>query len=150
MDIPDALKSAAASPVVSTLDGWCGAASNVDLAAADRDLLDLALYVYPDLRATAYLGQVARDRDLRYPVTHLEQILDALEGARIEIGEIVVDEVAVSDALREEPFPLNHEGELLSAIHRAIVRCRGQATLRRHAAARLDQVSIEDGRRSRT
>jgi hypothetical protein len=150
MEIPDSLKAAAASPVASTLDGWCGAASNIDLAAADRDLLDLVLCVYPDLRATAYLGQMARERGMRYPIANLEQILDTLGGARIEVGEIVVDEWTVPEALREEPFPLNHEGELLSAIHRAIVRCRERATLRRHAAARTDGMAVEEGRRDRT
>jgi hypothetical protein len=147
MEIPDALKAATEDPGARTLDGWRGAASNIDLTPADKALLDLVLCVYPDLRATAYLGQIARERGIRYPIANLEQIIDALAGGRIEVGEIVVDESTVPDALREELFPLSHEGELLSAIHRAIVRCRARATLRRHAAADTDNMEVEEGRR---
>lgn len=148
MDIPDALSVAAARPVTSTLDGWCGVAINIDLASADLDLLNLALCVYPDLRATTYLAQIARDRGMRYPIANLGQIVDILGGARIEVGEVVVDESTVTDALRGEPFPINHEGELLSAIHRAIVRCRQRETLRRHAAAHTEGMWVEEGRRN--
>jgi hypothetical protein len=149
MDIP-ALQAAADGSVARTLAGWCGPASSLDLAAADRDLLDLVLYVYPDLRATAYLGQMVRDRGMQYPIAGLEQLVDALGGERIEVGEMVVDESAVLDALREEPFPLIHEGELLSAIHRAIVQCRARATLRRHSAVRTEGMVIEEWSRVTT
>jgi hypothetical protein len=148
VEIPDRLEVLASNPVTSTLAGWCGAASGLDLAAADKDLLDLVLYVYPDLRATAYLGQTARDRGMGYPIADVEHILDVLGGARFEVGEIVVDESTIRDALEDEPFPLTHEGEFLSAIHRAIVRCRVRATLRRQAAARLGELDVEDGRRA--
>ena len=148
MEIPDRLKAMAAGPVASTLDGWYGTASGLDLAAADKDLLDLVLYVYPDLRATAYLGQMARDRGMQYPIAIIDQILDVLGGARFEVGEIVIDESTVRHALKEEPFPLMHEGEFLSAIHRAIVQCRAHATLRRQEAAIRGEMEVEDGRRA--
>jgi hypothetical protein len=149
MEIPDTLRTHAAGPVASTLDGWAGSARDLDLGSADRDLLDLVLCVYPDLRATACLGQMARDRGLQYPITDLDQLVDALGGSRIELGEHVVEESTVRDAMSEEPLPLMHEGEFLSAVHRALVRCRVRESLRRHAAARTDGMEVEEGTRRR-
>jgi hypothetical protein len=60
-----------------------------------------------------------------------------------------VDETAIRDAMREEFFPLAHEGEFLSAVHRAVVRCRVRESLRRHGAACIQDIEVEDGTRSR-
>jgi hypothetical protein len=145
IEIPESLTAQAARPVASTLDGWAGSARDVDLASADRDLLDLVLCVYPDLRATAWIGQLARDRGLAYPITDVDRLVEALGGSRIELGEHVVEESTLRDVMSEESFPLMHEGEFLSAVHRALVRCRTRASVRRHAAFRDVRMDVEVG-----
>jgi len=149
MDIPDSLVQRGRDPAARTLDGWHSATAAISLDGADRDLLDLVLQVYPDLRATAHLGQVARDRGLRYPVADVEQVLEALGDLHLELGEMVVDRESVATAFAEEQFPLQHEGELLTAIQRAVVQCRVRATVRRQAAAVRSGLEVEDGERVR-
>jgi hypothetical protein len=121
-------------PVVSRVEDWRGTAGEIDLSGADADLLDLVLCVYPDLRITAYLGQLARSRHLPYPVTGVDVLVDGLAGERLELGEHVVDATTLREAMAGTDFPLAHEGELLSAVHRALVRCRVQESLRRHGS----------------
>jgi hypothetical protein len=83
MEMTELFKVHADRPVVSTLDGWRGSARDLDLSSADRDLLDLVLYVYPELRITACLGLTARDRGLRYPIMDVDQVAEALGESRI-------------------------------------------------------------------
>lgn len=149
MDVPAVLSAQAGLPVASTLDGWRGPGIDLDLHSADPDLLDLVLYIYPDLRATACLGQIARAHGLRYPIADVEQLVGAIGESRIELGDHVVDRSSVREAMREAPFPLMHEGEFLSAVHQALVRCRAEASVRRQGVFRDHSHQVEDGTRWR-
>jgi hypothetical protein len=118
------------------LEGWRGPALPLSLSEADLDLLDLVLCVYPELRIVAYLGQMARARRLTYPVKDVQQLIDAIGGDRFELGEHLIDAEQTAKAMPEEWFPLSHEGEFLTVVHRALVRCSAEAAANRVAHLR--------------
>jgi hypothetical protein len=104
---------------------------------SDRDLLDTVLHVVPDLRVTAYIGKLARQRGLSYPVHTAEQLADLIGDERMEVGEFIIDANAVESGLIPEMFPLAHEGEFLSSVYLALLRCRAETT------QRWQQASVE-------
>jgi hypothetical protein len=125
---------AAPGPVVSTLASWRGTSGFISFDSGDIELLDLVLSVAPDLRAVAFLGKRARQRKLRYPVASAAEVAELLDDEPLEAGEFVVGPADVLASLGPELFPIVHEGELLSAIHLALQRCRVQTTERWHRA----------------
>jgi hypothetical protein len=136
----------ASGPVVSTLEGWRGPSIALSLSEADLELLDLTLCVYPELRIVVYLAQVARSRGLSYPVEYVQQLVEAIGQDRFELGEHLVDAEQIAKAMPEEWFPLSHEGEFLTAVHRALVRCSTQAAAERVAQLRaLQSIPTKKG-----
>jgi hypothetical protein len=124
-------QSLTSGPLVSTLAGWRGPAIPLSLTEADLSLLDLVLCVYPELRIVAFLGQLARSRGLRYPVESVRQLVELAGDDQIELGEHLVDAEQVAQAIPEDWLPIAHEGEFLTVVHRALVRCSVEASARR-------------------
>ncbi|HJT58916.1 MAG TPA: hypothetical protein VJ761_20575 [Ktedonobacteraceae bacterium] len=126
----------ASGPLVSTLEGWRGPAIPLSLSEADLGLLDLVLCVYPELRIVAYLGQIARSRELTYPIENVQQLVEAIGEDRFELGEHLIDAEQIAKAMPEEWFPLSHEGDFLTVVHRTLVRCSTEAAASRVAHLR--------------
>lgn len=120
---------------VRSLDGWRGNKPKLDLTEADLDLVDNVLCLIPELRAVARLGQEARRRGLRYPVTSAKHLVALLRRDSLDLDGHRVDAGSIIHALAKEWFPLAHEGELLSAIHLGIRRCEAEG-----AAAFLNEL----------
>lgn len=125
------LEQLAQGPVVTTTESWRGSALPLTLTASDLELLDHVLCVYPELRIVAFLGQLARARQLAYPIREAATLAQALGEDRLELVEHRIDHQEIVSQLPHEWFPINHEGELLSAIHRALVTCSSRAAQRR-------------------
>jgi hypothetical protein len=121
----------AAGPVSSTLESWRAGAVPLSLTEDDLELLDRVLCVYPELRIVTFLGQVARSRHVRYPVSRVEELSAAIGEDFFELGEHRIDAEELVAAMPREWFPINHEGELLSAIHLALLRCSVAAATHR-------------------
>jgi hypothetical protein len=114
---------------LNTLDGWRGSVAELQLGAEDLELVDLVLCVAPELRIVCYLGQLARRRELSYPVESVEQLTHVLGDDSFQVGDHFINAGTVAEALAEEWFPLYHEGEFLSRTHLALIRCLAEATL---------------------
>ena len=119
-------------PLVSTLEGWRGAALPLSISENDLELLDLVLCVYPELRIVLYLGQLARRHGLTYPVENVDRLTALIGDDSFELGEHRIDASEIARAMPREWFPLSHEGDLLTAAHRALLGCSS-----REAAARI-------------
>jgi hypothetical protein len=143
MEIPEELRDAATGATPRHLNAWRRPADGVDLAEVDSDLLDLVLCLDRELRGTAVLAALSRRRGVTYPVKDVEELADALADTRLQLGEHVVDTERLRRAMREERFPLWHEGELLEAIHRSLLWCRLEASIRRHAALDFGSLNVE-------
>ena len=139
------LERLAKGPAMTTMESWRGAALPLELSPADLDpgdvlvrtkysILDhygepspIVLCVYPEMRIVAFLGQLARARNLAYPVLESKQLARALGEDRLELVEHRIDAEEIMRQVRPEWFPIHNEGELLSAIHRALVTCSSRA-----------------------
>ena len=125
---------------VRSLEGWRGTELKLSLGEEDLDLVDNVLCLTPELRAVVRLGQEARQRGFTYPVTSPNALIRLLEGDSFEVDGHPVDAASIRHAMAAEWFPLEHEGELLSAIHLSIRRCQAEAT-----AAALDDLRSDAG-----
>jgi hypothetical protein len=112
------------------MESWHSLAAQLAFDESDYDLLDLVMNVAPDLRVVAYLGKLARQHGLEYPVQTREQLAAMLGKERIEAGEFVIDADTIVSALAPQMFPLMHEGEFLSSVHLTLLRCRAETTER--------------------
>lgn len=115
------------------LAAWRGDTLGLTLEAEDLELIDNVLCVIPELRAVAFLGREARRRGLTYPVSDVDQLVALLDADTIVLGGHRIDAETVRNAVPDEWFPLNHEGELLSATLLGLRRCEAE-----HAARLLD------------
>lgn len=118
-----------------SLEAWRGDPAGLVLDPEDLELVDNVLCVIPEMRAVAFLGREARRRGLTYPVSGVEQLVALLRGDTFEMLGHRVDADSITEALPAEWFPLDHEGELLSAIHLGLRRCQAD-----RAGALLDEL----------
>lgn len=107
--------------------GWRGNAMDLRLGPDDLDLLDNVLTVVPILRIVAAIGQEARKRGLKYPVSAAGDLVSHLGDKPLRLGEHRVDKQTIVHAMAESWFPIAHEGELLSRVHLALIRCEREA-----------------------
>jgi hypothetical protein len=130
-----------------SIEGWQAAAAAAELRfdADDIDLLDLVLCVVPELRIVAFLGQQARRRALAYPVTTAHHLVKALAGETYDLHGHRVNNKTIAHSLPEEWFPIAHEGQLLSAIYLALLRCRTEAATDKEAIRNAMASSSEGG-----
>jgi hypothetical protein len=110
-----------------TINGWRADALDLRLSADDLDLLDNAITVMPILRVVVALGQEARRRGLEYPVASARELQSCLAGETLTFAGHQIDDEAIERTMPEGWFPIAHEGELLSRVHLALIRCEMEA-----------------------
>jgi hypothetical protein len=110
-----------------TMDGWRGNAIELTLGPDDLPLIDNVLTVAPLLRIVTALGQEARQRKLRYPVKDVEALQGCLGRSAFDLAGHRIEARTIGHAMPESWFPIVHEGELLSRIHLALLRCEFEA-----------------------
>jgi hypothetical protein len=110
-----------------TVAGWRANALDLQLSAKDLDLLDNVMTVTPILRVVAAIGQQARKRGLTYPVSAVGALQSCLRGKTLLYGDHRLDKHTIARAMHESWFPIMHEGELLSRVHLALLRCEMEA-----------------------
>jgi hypothetical protein len=106
-----------------TIAGWRGSALDLELSEADLDLLDNVITVIPILRVVTAIGQEARRRGVRYPVSESDELQSYLGEDALIFGGHRIDKAAVA-RMPDAWFPITHEGELLSRTHLALLRCQ--------------------------
>ena len=110
-----------------TVAGWRGNALALRLGADDLDLLDNVLTVIPLLRIVTAIGQEARRRGVTYPVSAAAELQSWLGDDVLRYGDHRVDTDTIAHTMPESWFPIQHEGELLSRVHLALLRCEWEA-----------------------
>lgn len=112
-----------------SLKGWRGAAHPLTLTEEDLELVDLVLTIHPELRVVLDIGQRLRAHRLGYPVESVDTLVTLLGKQQLRLGPHRIDAESVISAMAPEWFPIAHEGELLSMIHLALVRCQHDGAL---------------------
>jgi hypothetical protein len=110
-----------------TLEGWRANCIELKLGAEDLDLLDNVTAIAPLLRIVTAIGQEARRRRVTYPIANARDLQSRLKRVRLVIGNHRIDSEAVARTMPDAWFPIAHEGELLSRVHLALLRCEAEA-----------------------
>jgi hypothetical protein len=108
-------------------EGWRADALELQLSPDDLDLLDNVLTVVPILRIVAAIGQETRRRGMTYPVSAVAELQSLLGDDTLVYGDHRIDRDTIAQAMPESWFPVTHEGELLSRVHLALLRCEFEA-----------------------
>lgn len=106
-----------------TVAGWRGNALDLTLGAEDVGLLDNVMSVVPILRIVAAIGKEARRRRLEYPVSAAGELQSCLGKTTLRYGGHRVSSATIAHGMPDAWFPIHHEGELLSRVHLALLRC---------------------------
>jgi hypothetical protein len=113
-----------------TLAGWRANALDLKLTTADLDLLDNVIAVVPILCLVTAIGQEARRRRLAFPVASAAVLTDCLGRETLRIGDHRLSKDTIAHAMPESWFPIAHEGEFLSRVHLALIRCEWEIAQR--------------------
>ena len=117
----------AGKPGQRTLEGWRANTIDLKLGVEDLDLLDTVTAIVPLLRIVTAIGQEARRRRVTYPVSSARELQSRLKGVTLVLGNHRIDSDAVARTMPDAWFPIAHEGELLSRVHLALLRCEAEA-----------------------
>jgi hypothetical protein len=101
-----------------SLEAWRGDTAGLTLTRDDLELADNVLCVIPEMRAVTFLGQEARRRGLKYPVTGPKQLVALLRGDSFLVLGHRVD----AESIPRESLRLPHSLTLLAEAGRAAVR----------------------------
>jgi hypothetical protein len=124
---------------------WHGSGSGLEFEPGDFEIVDLVLGQIPELRICAWALKRAFSTKLKFPITKPESLLGLFEGNKFEGGG---HEFGPDDVFRYMPlelFPMNDEGEFVSRIYIALLRCKHEATVRIHTSVDVmknQQVSV--------
>jgi len=110
-----------------TIAGWRANALQLQLTSDDLDLLENVITVVPILRIVVAIGREARKRGLTYPVSGVSGLQACLGTDRIILAGHRIDNDTIASVMPEGWFPIAHEGELLSRVHLALLRCEMEA-----------------------
>ncbi len=119
-------KASRTSRKETELEAWRGDAVLLE-PDVDRDLLENVVSLIPILRIVTAIGQKARRRGVRYPVKSVDSLIEWIGDESLEWGNHKVNRDTIAHTMPASWFPIAHEGELLSRVHLALLRCEFEA-----------------------
>jgi hypothetical protein len=120
--------------VTEAMQAWRGPHDDITFVADDFEILDLTLYLVPELRVCALALKMARAVGIRYPIENPDEIVDLVdEDAGFAGGGYEFSRAVARVYLPPEYFPIEHEGELISRVFLALMRARNEAAQAAHA-----------------
>jgi hypothetical protein len=128
---------------------WHGAGADLRFEPADFEVVDLVLGQVPELRICAMALKRARAKHLKYPVKDAAALAGLLENGRFVGGGHAFVEKDIGTFMPPEFFPIHDEGEFVSRMYIALVRCRHEEHLKQNSspeALKGQHASSEGGR----
>jgi hypothetical protein len=89
--------------------------------------LTMPLGLISELRVCVLALKWARKADVKYPIEGVEQIVGAFPHARFQGGGHEITSDTIRSRMLNEYFPIQHEGELVSKVYLALMRCKAEA-----------------------
>lgn len=112
---------------MDSLEHWRGAGADISFESVDFEVLELTLAIIPELRICATALKWARKSAMTYPIEDVEQILKAFPHTRFRGGGHEITADSIRALMASEYFPIQHEGEFLSKVYLALMRCKTEA-----------------------
>jgi hypothetical protein len=109
---------------------WHGAGADLQFEPSDFEIVDLVLGQVPELRICATALKRARAAKLKFPIEKPESIFPLFQNKKFQGGG---HEFGTSDVVSYMPlefFPMNNEGDFVSRIYTALIRCKHEETMK--------------------
>ena len=103
---------------------WHGAGAELRFDPSDFEVIDLVLGQIPELRICAMALKRARATKLKFPLSSAKDLFGLLESRRFTGGGHEFGTKDIKTYLPAEFFPIHDEGELVSRLYIALLRCR--------------------------
>ncbi|RQP21490.1 hypothetical protein [Piscinibacter terrae] len=124
-------------------NAWHGAGSSLKFEPSDFDVIDLVLGLIPELRICATALKRARAAQLAYPVNSVQELFGLLENRRFSGGGHEFGTKDMKTFLSPHFFPIGNEGELVSRIYIALMRCKLEENSRTQSS--IDALKNQQG-----
>jgi hypothetical protein len=113
---------------------WHGSGADLEFLPSDFEVVDLVLGLIPELRVCAVALKRARAAGLKFPVTNPQGLFALFDGKIFTGAGHRFDTSDVSRCMPPEFFPIASEGELVSRIYIALIRCKHEEASQVHQA----------------
>ena len=102
---------------------WHGAGAELRFDPSDFEVIDLVLGQIPELRVCAFALKRARATNLKFPLSSAKDLFGLLQNRRFAGGGHEFGTKDIATYLPAEFFPIIDEGELVSRLYIALLRC---------------------------
>lgn len=109
---------------------WHGPGADLQFEPEDFEVLDLTLGQIPELRICALALKRARARKLKYPVRNAKALSVLIGKGQFVGGGHKISTADIGRYMPADFFPLANEGELVSGIYIALMRCKHEEALK--------------------
>jgi hypothetical protein len=109
---------------------WHGPCADLQFEPEDFEVIDLTLGQIPELRICALALKRARARKLKYPVRNAKALSVLIGKGKFEAGGHKISPSDIGRYMPTDFFPLANEGDLVSGIYMALMRCRHEEALK--------------------
>jgi hypothetical protein len=113
---------------------WHGLGADLEFKSSDFEIVDLVLGQIPELRICAFALKRARDVNLTFPIKEPKSLFGLFQGKKFKGGGHEFGTNDVVSYMPVEFFPINNEGEFVSRIYTALIRCKHEAAMKAHAS----------------
>ena len=114
---------------------WHGAGADIRFSADDFEVLDLVLGQNPELRVCAWALKQALAAKVKFPIKSARAVGALMRGKAFNAGGHSFTARDVPRLMPAEHFPIRNEGDLVSRVYIALIRCRHEHTMRAHSSA---------------
>jgi hypothetical protein len=108
---------------------WQGPGADLVFDRNDFEILDLVTNLSPELRVSAAVLKQARAANLAYPIERVDDLIQLLNGERFIGGGHHITDQSIKQYMPAEFFPIEHEGDLVSRVYMALLRCKHEWSL---------------------
>jgi hypothetical protein len=109
---------------ITERQAWHGAGASLEFEPGDFEIVDLVLGQIPELRLCAAALKRARAANLPYPIPSADALKPLFGGKIFDGGGHRFGPDDVAKFMPAEFFPIGNEGELVSRMYVALVRCK--------------------------
>jgi hypothetical protein len=127
---------------------WHGAGADLRFEPSDFEVVDLVLGQIPELRICAFALKRARATKLQFPIAEAKTLFPLLEKRQFEGGGHEFGTKDIATFMPPEFFPILDEGEFVSRMYVALLRCKHEENAKLHASPdvlRAQQVVAAGG-----
>ena len=113
---------------------WHGPGADLEFDSSDFEIVDLVLGQIPELRICAIALKRFRALKLKFPVKSQKSLNVLIGNKSFKGGGHIIGTKDIARYMPSEFFPISDEGELVSRVYIALIRCKHEAAMKVNAS----------------